>query len=141
MFFSTGTSIWTLLGCSGTKYEVSNELIQPNGLMSLAQQSVSHSWARRALKAHHTLCSTSSRRCLIPDREEISMKSQMKKQRGNAFHRGSPQAKESYLPDTTLLHKNLLLAGALLTNTALYPIQRSAPQSLSKLSSDQISRC
>ena len=44
-----------LLGCGRTKYEVSNELIQPNGLMSLAQQSVSHSWAR-ALKAHHTLC-------------------------------------------------------------------------------------
>ena len=74
--------------------------------MSLAQQSVSHSWARRALKAHqpHVVFYLQPP---IPDREEISMKSQMKKQRGNAFHRGSPQAKESYLPDTTLLHKNL----------------------------------
>ena len=69
------------------------------------------------------------------------MKRQMKKQRGNAFHRGWPQAKESYLTHTTFLHKDLLLACALLTKTALYPIQRSAPQSLSKLSSDQISRC
>ena len=39
-----GTSILRLFGCSSTKYEVPNELIQPNGLMSLAHQSVSHSW-------------------------------------------------------------------------------------------------
>ena len=46
------TSIWPVPGWCGTKYEVSNELIQPNGLMSGARQSVSHSWATAALKAH-----------------------------------------------------------------------------------------
>ena len=104
MFFSS--PIWTVPGWCGTKYEVSNELIQPNGLMSVAQQSVSHSWATAALKAH-TLSTFLRVGVRSQIKQEISMKSQMKKQRGNAFHRGSPQAKESYMPDNTLLHKNL----------------------------------
>ena len=92
------------------------------------------------------------------------MKSHMKKQHGNAFHRGWPQAKERYL-DATLLHKdqphkcvfstkfdhnsvfitksdhNSVFFTKIDHTSVLYPIQRSAPQSLSKLWSAQISRC
>ena len=51
----------------------------------------------------------------------------MKKQRGNAFHRGWPQAKESYLAALFLLVDRK--CGV------------SAPQSLSKLWLVQISQC
>ena len=72
-----GTSILRLFGCSSTKYEVPNELIQPNGLMSLAHQSVSHSWgshegphvahySRLKLKKHRRRATTVTWRKSIP---------------------------------------------------------------------------
>ena len=64
------------------------------------------------------------------------MKSHMKKQRGNAFHRGWPEAKERYLDNTLLCW---LVPGVDHQCGVSHPT--ICPQSLSKLWLVQIGQC